>query len=137
MSSNPIDVFTMSETWLDESVCLNLAIDGYSLERRDRDCQGGGIGCYIKSSICYSRRRDLECNDIEIMWVEIRIPNARSWLIGIVYRAPSSHVDFFSKLERNLENVYSETHNIVLTGDLNCSPDYTFTCNLKNICICL
>ena len=85
----------MSETWLDENVSLNLAIHGYFLERKDRNYKGGGVGCYIKSSVSYVRRKDLEYDDLEVMWIEMKASNSRPWLVGIVYRTPSSSVEFF------------------------------------------
>ena len=45
----PYDVMSLSETWLDKDICHNLvSIEGYKLERKDRNLCGGGVGCYIR-----------------------------------------------------------------------------------------
>ena len=111
----------MPETWLDQNVSLNLAIHGYFLERKYRNYQGGGVGCYIKSSVSYVRRKDRKFDDLEAMWIEIKAPNSRPWLVGIVYRTPSSNADFFSKFERNIENAIEISNNLTLIGDFNCN----------------
>ena len=136
LSSNSIDLFSMSETWLDENVSLNLSVHGYSLERKDRNYQGGGVGCYIKSSISYVRRRDLECDDLEVMWIEIKSPNSRPWLVAIVYRTPSSNAAFFSNFESNVENVYAISHNLILIGDFNCNvlTENPLHAKLRSLC---
>ena len=91
---------------MDVNVNLNSAVYGYFLERKYRNYQGGAaVACYIKSSVSYVRSKDLECDDLVVMWIEIKAPNSRPWLVGIVYRTPNSNADLFSKFERNIENV--------------------------------
>ena len=46
---NSVDLFTISETWIDNSIHSNiLDIAGYIFERKDRNIRGGGVGCYYK-----------------------------------------------------------------------------------------
>ena len=57
------DVITMSETWLKENNLLlqHVAIPGYvhAFNNRDR-LRGGGVDIYIKESIKFKRRYDIE-----------------------------------------------------------------------------
>ena len=69
----------------------------------------------------YVRRKDLGFDDLEVMWIEIKAPNSRPWLVGIVYRTPSSSADFFSKFERNVEHAFGISNNLILIGDFNCN----------------
>ena len=55
--------------------------------RRDRaENAGGGILVYVKEGVCCSRRSDLEHQNIECIWVEIKSINSRPFLIGNIYR---------------------------------------------------
>ena len=123
LNSNPYDIFSMSETWLDNEFPSGyLHINGYNLERKDRASGGGGgVGCYIKTNILYKRRHDLEDNSLELMWIEIQIKNHKPYILGIVYRPPKSTIDEFEALECNFENVCTLTNNILITGDMNCN----------------
>ena len=49
---NKVDICLLSETKIDETI-LNqqYMINGYKLFRRDRNCHGGGILCYINENI--------------------------------------------------------------------------------------
>ena len=70
-----------------------LKINGYNFERifMDRTFgKGGGVGVYIKEDLVYYRRRDLERQDIECIWLEILLPNSKGILVGNIYRPPES-----------------------------------------------
>ena len=87
-SANCIDVFGMCETFLTETTENDtLSISGYNIERKDR-CEtisttnnGGGILIYLNSHLNYIRRKDIECNEIESVWVEIRWCNNKPFLL--------------------------------------------------------
>ena len=116
----PYEILSITETWLCEDICYNLLqIDGYRFERRDRNENGGRVGCFIKDNISYVRRSDLEESELEIMWLEIRLHNHNSKLLGIVYRQPNSGNSFFNHLEVNLEKIYTLSKDVLILGDFN------------------
>lgn len=57
------DVITMSETWLNNNSLLlqHVTIPGYidAFSNQDK-IRGGGVGVYIKESIKFKRRGDIE-----------------------------------------------------------------------------
>ena len=56
MSNYPFDIIAFSGTHLDESIGnAEIHIKGYSLERRDRNRQGGGVAIYTRNSTIYKR----------------------------------------------------------------------------------
>ena len=56
-------VIGITETKLDNTVYdSEVTIDGYSIVRNDRNRKGGGVACYIRSNICYSRKTCLSDN---------------------------------------------------------------------------
>ena len=71
-----IDVFSLSETWLNDSICDNdLEIEAYNLLRKHRlYANGGGVAVYIKSKHAFSHRPELETASLESLWLELKIP---------------------------------------------------------------
>ena len=74
-------------------------------------------------------------SDIECIWLEILLPKAKSFLIGIIYRPPDSskHLskNFEQKLDDILSNVSAENKESIITGDINCN--YLQKNNHRNI----
>ena len=136
--SNPFDILGLSETWLNEDFSNHMiSIDGYKIERNDRDATGGGgVGCYINEKFNYLRRTDLETKELELMWLEIKRTSSSSIFVVILYRKPSCPGKFFTVIEGNIEKVMSLSNNIVLLGDFNCNMrnDNTLSKNVKDIC---
>ena len=66
-----VSIIGISETKLDETILSSeLEVDGYDLVRLDRSRRGGGVACYIKSSIAYSYK-DSFCSNMESVFVDI------------------------------------------------------------------
>ena len=80
-SSNHIDILGLCETFLNqntEDFILNM--QGYHIERKDRyQCNlitpdnGGGVLIYIANHLNYVRRNDLESQNIESIWLEVKL----------------------------------------------------------------
>lgn len=77
-SGNVINILTISETWLSESIAdSEISIPGYLLFRKDRATHGGGVAVYVRNDLSVIRRFDLELLTIESLWLEIFLPNSR------------------------------------------------------------
>ena len=76
----PFNVYCCCETFLNNTISdQDILIEGYKIVRRDRtQCGGGGLLVYIMNNIDYTRRCDLERNDIEVIWKEKKRKTA--WL---------------------------------------------------------
>ena len=118
----PIDVLGISETFLTEhDIDARLTIDGYHQpERRDR-CgkRGGGLLAYISTALNYVRRRDLECDGIELLWIEIMPPRCVSFLVCFVYRPPKTISRIDRYIASNIENALCLGSDIYVLGDFN------------------
>ena len=79
---NNHDILSLNETKLDDSIkSCELHIPGYELFRRDRDKNGGVCVCfYIKTSINFVVRSDLNVVNLENVCLEIRKPNSKPFL---------------------------------------------------------
>ena len=77
------NIVTMSETWLkDKNLLLqHVTIPGYSQVFRNRETRGDGVGIYIKESIKFKRRTDIDSrySQMEHLWIEapVEIKTAR------------------------------------------------------------
>ena len=100
-----ITVFTISESWLNDSMPDKLLeIEGYETVRQDRTWRdvgtngtqnpkkGGGLVCYINKGIKYSdlnlKHLNSSSKDLEMMWVKLSLENVRPIVIVTVYRPP-------------------------------------------------
>ena len=122
------DIFGISETLLNDFIPSALVyISGYNFERRDREKIGGGVGVYIKSSIDYVRRMDLENDELEFICLEILPEHANSYFVCVLYRPPNSskhlHKDFIETFDKNLSKIKNSYENkeTIIIGNINCN----------------
>ena len=88
-------------------------------ERKDRDDNHGGVILYVKETLRYKRRADLEIRGIECIWIEL-LNNHQRILFGLSYRPPNSHADYLSSIEDSLGlAIDAGITDIVVTGDFN------------------
>ena len=75
-------VIGISESKLDDSVLDGeVGIDGYKIIRADRNRNGGGVACYIKSDLALNIRKDFS-SEIENIFFDILLPNSKPILVG-------------------------------------------------------
>ena len=132
-----IDILTLSETHItshgfNDNVNL-YHIPGYTFIKKNRARGGyGGVAMYISDRLKWKRRRDLEREKIEGIFIEIEQKNTKGYLVGSLYRPPESS----KHLHKNFNNVLNELLSVIdesmleciILGDLN--ADYL----KKNVC---
>jgi len=91
-SKREADVLGITETWLNTTYSDSYEpIDGYNPEQRDRSTgRGGGVTVYLHDGVPYNRRHDLEKDQFEELWFEIKFPCSIGILLGTVYRPPDN-----------------------------------------------
>ena len=116
-------LITLSETFLSQNSNQDLHLDGYhEIQRRDRDTFGGGVAVYVSNNLAYKRREDLEVNNFECLWLEIR-QKSNKFLLATIYRPPNANHDFWDDFQTIFDNVISQNFiPIIITGDLNSDP---------------
>ena len=118
-------IFSLSETHIDNSTPTQIfEIPGYSFINKNRDTGTfGGVAVYIKDSIPFVRRIDLETDKLECIWLEIKFPKTKSFLVSIWYRPPSTSkylpTNFNELLHALLLKASTENKEMILTGDFN------------------
>ena len=137
LKESPYDILSLSETWLDENTpTAACSIDHYAFERKDRKSHGGGVGCYLKEDIKYTRRYDLESDSLECMWLELKQRGRSAYFLGVFYRKPDNSIDQLIELEENIETVLSQSNNVIIMGDFNVNmmAQNTFTAKIDEMC---
>ena len=108
-----------SETWLNASITDDdISHQLYHKpERKDRVDGYGGVLLYVKETLQYKRRRDIEPNGIECIWIELTL-NHKHILFGLFYRPPRA--EHFSSIEDSIHLAMDNgIQDIIITGDFN------------------
>ena len=118
------DIFTLSETKLDESFpTAQFHITNFTLHRKDRNAHGGGIITYIRSDLPHRRRTDLELNHgsaFELVVLEVQFYKKEKWLICSCYKPPCIKDSVFERSFSELLNYLQiESPHILIIGDIN------------------
>lgn len=118
------DIMGLCETFLEPNILdSQVVIDGYDFIRKDRadtqDKNGGGIILYFRNSLKYKRRPEYEISKIETVWSEIELPNAKPFLLCLVYRPPSALSNWIDLLEEELSIAQATGLELILMGDFN------------------
>ena len=119
------------ETWNSEinNHKLNAPIlDGYhEYEGITGNTLKGGCGFYIKKSVNYTTRTDLDFksytnkHDFECKWIEmIGKRKQENLIIGVHYRHPLKYdEEYINYLTKTLKIIKKENKNVIITGDFN------------------
>ena len=117
-----MDMLAVAETKLDDSFpSKQFKVENYTLYRSDRNCNGGGILCYIRSCIPHRERPDLcyRDNGIESMIIEVNV-RKEIWFFIIVYRPPQINTSYLClALEQMSEKCQFLGKSVFVMGDLN------------------
>ncbi|PFX14421.1 hypothetical protein AWC38_SpisGene21425 [Stylophora pistillata] len=118
-------IVTINETWLDDSFTdTKIAPPGYSVMRKDRDKNGGGVAVYIAEQLNYSRLEESTIqtrnDNFESIWFEVCRPKTKNILCGAIYKTPdAAPAALTSWVEEILNNVTSDDSEIALNRDFN------------------
>ena len=120
-----LDILAINETRLHEEISDDVVrIEGYDIVRRDRPLNGrngGGVCFYIRTSVNYIVRKDLEFANLENLSVEIFKPRAKPFVVSTWYRPPNSSSELFGDFEAFVGRLDSEGKEYYIMGDLNCN----------------
>lgn len=128
LHSKPIDILALNETRLDSSISnKEMGIPGYTLERNDRNRNGGGVALYIRNSIDYEVDKTLASNELNLEWLCIKVkkPKVKPFLVATWYRPPNSPIHLMDSFMCLLEKLESQQLEINILGDFNCDVSAT------------
>ena len=118
--NKPLDILTINETRLDESISnAEVNIQGYNLWRKDRFRYGGGVAIYTRDILIAREVSQFVPEHIESVCREIIKLKSKPFLITTVYRPPRSNANYMDELENYLHTLDKQDKELILTGDLN------------------
>ena len=123
-----IDILTLSETHINNNTYNDNAklyeVLGFTFIYRNREngTHSGGA-MYVSNKIPFDRRKDLEENMLESIWIKIYIKKSENYLIGTIYQPPNGSdylpTCFNNSLNNMLSNVITKSREVTLLGDTN------------------
>ena len=119
--SQNIDILLCTETHLEDSISdSEVFLPNYSVYRKDRNRQGGGVSIAIRSDLP-SCQLDTVPN-LEIIWVQLHFISFNDIILGCFYRPPNSPLSMQNDLRNSLQQIRSQFPGakIILGGDFNC-----------------
>lgn len=137
---NKFDIFTISESWLDNTVTnADVQISGYNIFRLDRLNKAGGSVCVFASDrFKIERLDDLSCispSGLHQLWLKVQVRNCKSFIICSVYRPPTTSLNCFDEeLSGTIISALSLNKDIYILGDLNCNAASQILINFCNRC---
>ena len=131
LDNSNVDVFTISETWLNPSIfSSSLNLRGYVQYRQDRGQgsnlkkRGGGLLTYIRND--HSANCEIMPDlykvsaDFEAQWTLIHRAHCREVVVCNVYRTPSGNVNkFFKYFEECTKQLRLDKIDLFILGDMN------------------
>ena len=113
-------IICLTESWFSSEIADDLfKIEGYKIERRDRNTRGGGLLVYLKDDTTYQFKRikELECVDLEVMCFKIQAVKSKPFLLFFIYRKPNSL--FLNSFKTMIKKGLNVSNEILILGDLN------------------
>jgi exonuclease III len=120
---NSFDVITLSETWLDDTIPDDMiALDDYTIFRRDRNRHGGGVMAYVNYAIPCTHCSDLVLGS-EMLCLNLKL-HLTKCLVCICYRPPGQTADQINVFLEDLQQVVDyaidlQFNSLIILGDLN------------------
>ena len=90
-------------------------INNYDQLRRDRNKNGEGVTCYIRSDMTYIQKQYFS-DKIENTFFEILLPKTKPVMVGIIYRSPTQNnvLEILSKNFPSIGTDSKETNVLVI-----------------------
>ena len=104
------NIIAISETKLIYGQPLvNVNITGYDFIHRVSITKARGVGFYIKQSLSYKQKSDININlsFVENMWIEVRTNN-EPIVIGVIYQHPTTLVNDYESFSTNLCDIFAD-----------------------------
>ena len=119
------DIIAISETKITYGqILVNVDINGYEFIHCDSTTKAGGVGIYIKKTLPYKQKSDIniKLSFVENIWIEVKAATGPI-VVGVIYRHPTTLVNDYECFTTNLCDIFTElcANNIAFyaVGDYN------------------
>ena len=123
----------ITESWLNNEIGTDSLRIIYFNDpfRYDRETRAGGVAIYVKERITCKRRLDLDVNNLECIWVEIKT-HGHTLLIAGMYRHPNANQNYWNLTSESVDRAKNMTiSDKIILGDLN--NDILISSKCKNL----
>ena len=111
-------ILGITESKLDITVNnQEINISGYNILRSDRNRNGGGVACYVRSDLCFNRK-NIFSNSLEHVFFDILITKVKPISIGIFYRPPNVN-NYLETFSNDLKQIDFNKNEVYILGDFN------------------
>ena len=84
-------------------------IPGFQFVHKNRIAgEGGGVAMYLSDDLKWKRRKYLEADEIECIWVEVDIFKRKSFLVGCIYKPPDSSSYLRKDFHKNINEMLTK-----------------------------
>ena len=121
LTQNRIDILSLNETWLDDSILdQEIEINGYRIVRKDRNRHGGGVLVYLRNNLHYHVLKHSSLEHLEAIPLIISPDHSKAFIFMTWYRPPNSPICLFDYYEQLVSFIDSLGRNVIIMGDVNC-----------------
>ena len=118
---NEIDIIAVNETKLESTIDDSMVtLNDFILLRHDRNRHGGRVAEFIRETIDFKHRKDLQPGSLEILCIEVKPKFSKPFLVLAWYRPPKYEHETLNEHEVLLKIIENENKEIILIGDVNC-----------------
>ena len=123
-----VSIACVTETWFKQYIDDDrIVIGGFNCERKDRlNKRAGGVVCYLRNSMVYTRMVELEDQTLEVLWLKImpkRLPRQFYCIVlACIYHPPGANSDIMRNHIINGIDCMTRKHpdcGVMLIGDFN------------------
>lgn len=109
-----LDILAVTETKISADLVNQIEIEGYSLVRKDRNNNDGGVLIYYKDTlVAHEETKLVSMNERkETVWLNV-VSQSQTWLVGCIYRPPDNNL-FFDEFHEVLERIWLNRKNVLL-----------------------
>ena len=115
-------LITISETRLSDDDVNNISIPGYEFISKASKTNAGGVAMYIKDTLKFIKRPDLEItlDGVETCFIELPRVKLNNVIVACIYRHPhSDRKDFNVNLREKLKYLNRQGYEVYIAGDIN------------------
>jgi hypothetical protein len=103
--TDDMHILTNSETYLDNSFDDTVVAIYGSTASEEAHPNVGSVAFYVQSHIPVRLREDLMSNAVEIIWLQVHLPNLKPILVGSCFRPPSANSQYLDNMCEMFDNV--------------------------------
>ena len=104
------DIIAISETKITYGqILVNVDINGYDFIHCNSTTKADGIGIYIKKSLPYKQKSDIniKLSFVENIWIEVKAATGPI-VVGVIYRHPTTLINNYKCFTTNLCDIFTE-----------------------------